>query len=332
MRTNRPTTGGRPTISRLAFGAAAIGNLYTPVTEEAAAAAVEAAWASGVRYFDTAPHYGLGLSERRLGAALRDRPRAEYTLSTKVGRLLDPLDEPAGDDLANGFAVPATHRRRWDFSADGVLRSIEASLSRLGLDRIDLVYLHDPDDHAEQALSAAFPALARLRAEGVVGAIGAGMNQAGLLTRFVRETDLDAVLLAGRYTLLDQRGLAELLPEAERRGVAVVLGGVFNSGLLADPTPRATFDYRATPPELLDRALRLKARCERHGVPLRAAALRFPFGHPAVAGVLVGLRSAEEARDAAAMLRTPVPDALWEDLRAAGLLPADVPVPRTESP
>ncbi|MEY9947425.1 aldo/keto reductase [Kitasatospora sp. GAS1066B] len=318
-------------VSALSFGAAAIGNLFSPVGEQDAAAAVEAAWASGMRYFDTAPHYGLGLSERRLGEVLRGHPRAEYALSTKVGRLLDPLAEPDGDDLANGFAVPATHRRRWDFSADGVRRSIEASLTRLGLDRIDLVYLHDPDDHAEQALSEAYPALARLRDEGVVGAIGAGMNQAELLTRFVRETDLDAVLLAGRYTLLDQHGLAELLPEAGRRGVSVVIGGVFNSGLLADPTPQATFDYATAPAPLLDRALRLKSLAERHGVPLRAAALQFPFGHPAVAGVLVGLRSAAQAQDAAAMLRLPVPDALWEDLRATGLLAADVPVPGTES-
>ncbi|MFB7223139.1 aldo/keto reductase [Streptomyces sp. NPDC056227] len=315
-------------VGELAFGAAGIGNLFTAVTDAEAERAVHAAWESGVRHFDTAPHYGLGLSERRLGAALRSRPRSDYVVSTKVGRILVPTPEATGDDLAHGFAVPATHRRRWDFSAHGVRRSIEDSLERLGLDRIDVVYLHDPDAHAAQALDQAYPELARMRDEGVVGAIGVGMNQAELLARFVRDTDIDAVLLAGRYTLLDQRGLAELLPLAAARGVGVVIGGVFNSGLLANPRPGATYDYATAPLDLLSRALDLKAVCERHGVPLRAAALRFPFGHPAVASVLVGTRSATEARDAAAMLAHPVPDALWAELKARGLLPADVPMPR----
>ncbi|WP_405719118.1 aldo/keto reductase [Streptomyces sp. NBC_01537] len=309
-------------VTELSFGASAIGNLFTPVTDEAATAAVDAAWGAGVRYFDTAPHYGLGLSERRLGAALRDRPRAEYALSTKVGRLLVPYDEPSGDDLADGFDVPATHRRVWDFSADGVRRSIEDSLHRLGLDRIDIVYLHDPDDHAEQAFRQAYPALERLRAEGTVGAIGAGMNQTAMLTRFLRDTDVDAVLCAGRHTLLDHQALDELLPEAAARGRSVVVGGAFNSGLLADPRPGATYDYAPAPGPLLDRALRIKAVTERHGVPLRAAALRYPLGHPAVASVLVGVRSAYEIQDAASMLASPVPDALWDELRAEGLLPA----------
>ncbi|MFE7393667.1 aldo/keto reductase [Streptomyces sp. NPDC057582] len=315
-------------VGELAFGAAGIGNLFTAVTDIEAERAVHAAWESGIRHFDTAPHYGLGLSERRLGAALHSRPRSDYVVSTKVGRILVPTPEATGDDLAHGFAVPATHRRRWDFSAHGVRRSIEDSLERLGLDRIDVVYLHDPDAHAAQALDQAYPELARMRDEGVVGAIGVGMNQAELLARFVRDTDIDAVLLAGRYTLLDQRGLAELLPLAAARGVGVVIGGVFNSGLLADPRPGATYDYATAPLDLLSRALDLKAVCERHGVPLRAAALRFPFGHPAVASVLVGTRSATEARDAAAMLAHPIPDSLWAELKARGLLPADVPMPR----
>ncbi|MFE7333100.1 aldo/keto reductase [Streptomyces sp. NPDC057565] len=315
-------------VGELAFGAAGIGNLFTAVTDAEAERTVHAAWESGVRHFDTAPHYGLGLSERRLGAALRSRPRSDYVVSTKVGRILVPTPEATGDDLAHGFAVPATHRRRWDFSAHGVRRSIEESLERLGLDRIDVVYLHDPDAHVAQALDQAYPELARMRDEGVVGAVGVGMNQAELLARFVRDTDIDAVLLAGRYTLLDQRGLAELLPLAAARGVGVVIGGVFNSGLLADPRPGATYDYATAPLDLLSRALDLKAVCERHGVPLRAAALRFPFGHPAVASVLVGTRSATEARDAAAMLAHPVPDTLWAELKERGLLPADVPTPR----
>ncbi|MEV4429402.1 aldo/keto reductase [Streptomyces sp. NPDC049602] len=326
-RRDNPRGRGTLRVSELAFGAAGIGNLFIPVTDAQAEQAVSAAWESGVRYFDTAPHYGLGLSERRLGAALRGLPRDEYVLSTKVGRLLRPRKEATGDDLANGFAVPATHERVWDFTADGVRGSLEASLERLGLDRIDIVYLHDPDDHAEQALEEAYPALEALRAEGVVGAIGVGMNQAQLPARFVRETDIDTVLLAGRYSLLDQRGLVDLLPLAAERGVGVVVGGVFNSGLLADPRPGATFDYATAPDDVLARALALKTVCEDHGVPLRAAALRFPFGHRAVKSVLVGARSAAEAQDAAAMLRTHVPAALWAELKERGLLPADVPTP-----
>ncbi|WP_055711436.1 aldo/keto reductase [Streptomyces torulosus] len=315
-------------VSELALGCAALGNLFHPVTEEAAHATVEAAWDAGVRTFDTAPHYGLGLSERRLGAALRDRPRDAYTLSTKVGRLLVPDPEGgAGDDLAHGFAVPATHRRVWDFSADGVLRSLEASLERLGLDRVDVALLHDPDDHADQALDEAYPALERLRTEGVVGAIGVGMNQSALPARFMRETDIDVVLLAGRYTLLEQDGLTELLPEAAVRGRSVVIGGVFNSGLLTAPRPGAPYDYAPAPQPVLDRALRLLAVCERHGVPLRAAALRFPFGHRAVASVLTGARTPEEVRDTMEQLRRPIPDALWDELRAEGLLDPDTPVP-----
>ncbi|MFC9701355.1 aldo/keto reductase [Streptomyces sp. NPDC056943] len=315
-------------VSELALGCAALGNLYRPVTDEAARATVDAAWDAGVRTFDTAPHYGLGLSERRLGAALRDRPRDTYTLSTKVGRFLVPGPPGSpGDDLAHGFAVPATHRRVWDFSADGVLRSLEASLKRLDLDRVDIALLHDPDDHAEQALREAYPALERLRREGVVGAIGIGMNRSALPARFLRETDIDVVLLAGRYTLLEQDGLSDLLPAAAARGRSVVIGGVFNSGLLTAPRPGATYDYAPAPQPVLDRALRLLAVTERHGVPLRAAALRFPFGHPAVASVLTGARSPEEVRDTVEQLRRPIPDALWDELRAEGLLDPGTPVP-----
>lgn len=322
IRLMRHTTLGRSTVrvSELSFGAAGIGNLRAPVDPELAAATLDAAWDAGIRYFDTAPHYGLGLSERRVGAALRGRPRAEYTVSTKVGRLLEPVGPGAapgdGTDLANGFAVPATHRRAWDFSADGVRRSIAESLERLGLDRIDVAYLHDPDDHAETAFHQAYPALERLRSEGVVGAIGAGMNQTAMLTRFVRDTDVDAVLCAGRCTLLDRSALDELLPEAAARGKSVVVGGVFNSGLLADPRPGTTYDYAPASRPLVERALRLKRTAERHGVPLRAAALRFPLGRPAVASVLVGARTPLEVEDAARLLNTPVPDALWAELDA----------------
>ncbi|MEU5014625.1 aldo/keto reductase [Streptomyces sp. NPDC021749] len=314
-------------VTALGLGGAALAGLYSPVDEDSAAATIEAAWETGIRSFDTAPHYGLGLSERRLGAVLRTKPRTEYVLSTKVGRLLEPY-AGGGSDLANGFAVPATHRRVWDFSADGVRRSLEESLTRLGLDRVDLALIHDPDDHGEQAFREAYPELERLRSEGMVGAIGAGMNQTAMLTRFVLDTDVDAVLCAGRYTLLEQPALAELLPAAAHRGKSVIIGGVFNSGLLANPVPGAMFNYSAAPAELLERALRMREITEAHGVPLRAAALHFPFGHPAVASVLTGARSAAEVRDAAALLSTPVPAEAWDQLRQAALLPGDVPVPK----
>jgi D-threo-aldose 1-dehydrogenase len=316
-------------VSRLGFGGGAIGNLYTPLTDEQAHDALDAAWWQGIRHFDTAPHYGLGLSERRIGAALAGRPRAEYTVGTKVGRRLEPTDG-TGDDLANGFAVPAAHRRVWDFTADGIRRTLESSLERLGLDRVDVVHLHDPDDHAEEAFREGYPALERLRSEGVVGAIGVGMNQTRMLTRFVRDTDVDVVLCANRYTLLDHSALTDLLPAAQRRGVSVLVGGAFNSGLLADPKPGATYDYAAAPPGLLERALRLKEAAERHGTTLRACALAFCAAHPAVAGVLVGARSAAEVDDCAEQFAAPVPAALWAELRASGLIPPDAPVPAGE--
>jgi D-threo-aldose 1-dehydrogenase len=326
-----PLGGGKTWTTELSFGGAGIGNLFAAISDEQAAEAVEAAWESGIRTFDTAPHYGLGLSERRLGAVLRGLPREQYTISTKVGRLLVPSDQ-GGDDLADGFAVPATHRRVWDFSGDGVRRSLAESLERLGLDRVDIVYLHDPDHHADQALKEAYPALERLRDEGVVGAIGLGMNQAELPARFVRETDIDVVLLAGRYTLLDQSGLVELLPEAARRGVSIIAGGVFNSGLLADPKPGSHYDYTAVPQRLLAQALRLQGVCEAHGVPLRAAAARMPFGHPAVAGVVLGMVSAEQVHDAVEQFHRVIPPRLWDDLKSAGLLAEDIPfIPREDT-
>ncbi|MFD5697810.1 aldo/keto reductase [Streptomyces lasiicapitis] len=321
-------------VSELSYGGAGIGNLYSPVTDEDAAVALNSAWDAGMRYFDTAPHYGLGLSERRIGAALRGRPRDAYTVSTKVGRILEPVTGPvSGDDLADGgFAGPADHRRRWDFSADGVRRSIESSLERLGIDRVDIVYLHDPDNHGEEAFREGYPALERLRSEGVVGAIGAGMNQAEMLTRFVRDTDVDAVLCAGRYTLLDHQALTELLPAASERGASIVIGGVFNSGLLADPKDGARFNYTEAPDELLDRARSLQGLAARHGTTLRAAALAFPFGHPAVASVLVGIHAPGQVADAAEQFATEVPGDFWKEARAEGLLPPEVPVPGENDP
>ena len=304
-------------VTELSLGGSAIGNLFTEVNDQAATAAIDAAWDGGIRTFDTAPHYGLGLSERRLGDALRHRPRQEYVISTKVGRLLQPAQPPYGDDTA-GFAVPAAQVRVFDFSADGVRRSLEASLRRLGLDRIDVALIHDPDDHGEQALREAYPALERLRAEGSVRAIGVGMNQAEMLTRFVADTDVDVVLIAGRFSLLDQSAADTLLPAALERGVAVIVGGVFNSGLLAAPATGARFDYQVAPAALLTRARELEAVCAGFGVPLRAAAARFPLRHPAVASVLIGARTAAEVTDAIRLRDTYIPAALWDALAAIG--------------
>jgi D-threo-aldose 1-dehydrogenase len=313
-------------VSALALGTAPLGNLFAPVAADDAEATVRSALEAGLTYVDTAPHYGLGLAERRLGRALAGLPRDRFVVSTKVGRLVRPL-APGETADPEGFADTPPAKRVWDFSGDGVRRSLEESLERLGLDRVDIALAHDPDDHEREAYEQALPALIELRDQGVVTAIGAGMNQAEMLTRFVRDLDLDVVLVAGRYSLLDQRALAELLPTCAARGTAVVVGGVFNSGLLADPRPGATFDYAPAPPELVERAARLAEVCARHGTPLRAAALAFPFGHPAVTSVLVGARSAAEAADAVACFERPVPGELWAELVATGLLPAGVPIP-----
>jgi D-threo-aldose 1-dehydrogenase len=315
-------------LTRLSFGSAPIGSMYREVTDADARAAIDAAWDAGVRYFDTAPHYGVGLSERRVGAALRARPRDEYVLSTKVGRLLVPDPDATGLD-PQGFAVPATTRREWDFSRDGVLRSLEESLERLGLERVDIVLIHDPDDHERQAFEEAYPALHELRDQGVVGAIGAGMNQSAMLTRFARETDVDVLLMAGRYTLLEQGALDDLLPVCEERDVRVVAAGVFNSGLLAlDRPPRdATYDYHPAPEEIVRRAEGIAEVCARHGARLPAVALAFPLAHPAVASVCVGARDASEVERNAELMRAHVPAAVWEDLRAEGLLREDAPTP-----
>lgn len=320
-------------LSRLGLGGGPLGNLYAEVSDGDAFGAVEAAWAAGVRYFDTSPHYGLGLSERRFGAALAGRPRSEFVLSTKVGRVLEPV--PGGAARSDGgFAVPATHRRVWDFSADGVRRSLESSLERLGVDRVDVLYLHDVDlveDPAERerAFSEGWAAVAELRARGVVRAAGVGVNDWRVAERFVREADPDVVMLAGRYTLVEQGALVSFLPACAERGVAVVAAGVFNSGLLArhEVPDDAKYHYADAPPEALARARAIAAVCERHGATLPQAALRFPLGHPAVVGVVIGARSAREVAQNAAAFAAPLPTALWDDLRDAGLLDAAAPVP-----
>jgi len=309
------------TLTELGFGGAPIGNLFSACTDDEADATVRAAWAAGLRYFDTAPHYGLGLSERRLGRTLQTFPRDQFVVSTKVGRRLEPADTGHEED-PEGFAVPATHRRVWDFSRDGVLRSIEASLERLGLDRIDLVLIHDPDDHAREAIEEAAPALSQLRSEGVIGGYGVGMNQAPMLARFVRETDVDAVMVAGRYTLLDQSAGEELLPEALAHDVGVINVGIFNSGLLSTPRPRpdAPYDYGTVPAEIYERTLKIAGLCEQVGVDLPTAAAAFAGRHPAVASVVVGLRTPEQVQELVARWQRTVPDELWAALSEEGLI------------
>jgi D-threo-aldose 1-dehydrogenase len=308
-------------VTRLGLGLAPIGGLYAPVSEEQALATVERAWELGLRFFDTAPLYGYGLSERRVGTVLRAKDREGFVLSTKVGRLLVP-----GDDDGFWFGSPELEAV-FDFSTEGVVRSHRESLERLGLDRVDVLLIHDPDDHFEDALAGAYPALDDLRHRGIVSAVGVGMNQAPMPARFVRAVDLDCVLLAGRYTLLDQSGLDELLPLCAERGTAVIAAGVYNSGLLADPRAGSTYDYAEAPAELVERAVALRAVCERHGVPLKAAAIQFPLGHAAVACALTGARSPRELEENVRMFELPVPAQLWADLKTEGLLRADAPVP-----
>src|SRR6478752_5839065 len=226
-----------PELTQLGLGAAQLGNLYRVTSPGEARETVDGAWDAGIRYFDTAPHYGVGLSERRLGESLRLRPRDEFVISTKVGRILVPSPETAGETDGQGFAVPADPRRVWDFSRDGILRSVEDSLRRTGLDRFDILYLHDPDDHFEQASTEGIGALIELREQGVVTAVGAGMNHAGPLAELIRRADVDVVMCAGRFTLLDDEALADLLPLATKRGVDVVAAAVYNSGLLSTPRP-----------------------------------------------------------------------------------------------
>ncbi|MCD7438357.1 aldo/keto reductase [Streptomyces lincolnensis] len=307
-------------ITELGFGGGPLGGLYAPLDDETAAAALAAAWECGIRYFDTSPHYGIGHSERRIGEFLRTAPRREFTLSTKVGRLLVPQDPQGRRDEA--FHVPATHRRVWDFSRDGVLRSVEDSLARTGVDRIDVLFLHDAEEHFEAALRSGFPALAELRAQGVVGAVGAGMYDPVRLTTLVRETDADVVMLSGRYTLLDHSALDDLLPACVERGVSVLAASVFNSGLLATPRPAAdaTFDYGPASSDILSRAHAVADVCEAHGVTLPQAAMAFPLLHQAVAGIVIGMRTAEEVRLNSEAFQAGTPDGLWADLVDAGLL------------
>jgi D-threo-aldose 1-dehydrogenase len=324
-------------VTRLGLGCAPIGGLFSAVADADADRVVRHAWEMGIRYFDVAPLYGYGAAERRLGGGLAGRPRDGFVVSTKVGRLVRraghiPVDADVDMQALDGrpdawYADVGDRRIVFDYSHDGVLRSVEESLARLGLDRIDVLLLHDPDDHWAAALDGACPALVRLRDEGVVRAIGVGMNQTPMLARFAREQDFDVFLVAGRYTLLDQDALTELLPLCVERRVAVVIGGVMNSGVLADPRPGSAFDYRPAPAPIVERARRLAAVCARHGVPLKAAAVQFPLAHPAVASVVAGVGRVDHLDEYPGLMRQPIPDDLWAELRHEGLLHPDAPVP-----
>lgn len=311
-------TGKSSWLGRLGFGGAGIGNLYRSIPDGEALATVLAAWDAGIRYFDTAPHYGLGLSEQRLGAVLRDKPRDEFVISTKVGRILQPSSSGGRDP--EGFDVPADKKRVWDFSEAGLRRSLEDSLERLGLDHVDILYLHDADVHDLQAgISEGLPALERLRAEGTVKAIGVGLNSAEAALECVEAADLDLVMLAGRYTLLEQPSVP-LLDRCVERRTGVVNVGVYNSGLLAQPdVPEdAHYNYEQAPPAVVERARALAAVCRDFGVELPTAALQFPLRHPAVVNVTVGASAPEQVTVNARRMEEPIPGELWRALEAVG--------------
>ncbi|PWH07247.1 aldo/keto reductase [Brachybacterium endophyticum] len=305
-------------LPALGFGAAQLGNLYRVTTDDEADGAVAAAWDAGIRYFDTAPHYGIGTSERRLGERLQAYPREDYLVSTKVGRLLE-AGPGTGDDTASGFWVPDHHVRRWDMSEAGVRASLQASLLRLGLDHVDILYLHDPEEGpTEQAFTEALPALTRMREEGLVAAIGVGSKDADVCEQAVRTGLIDLVMLSGRYTLLEQDAASGLLEACLTHDVQVVDVSVFNSGLLSRPVvpEDAPYEYEPAPAPLIARARELAALAERHGATLPDLAVQYPLRHPAIASVVLGMRTAEHVRSNVARLQQPIPDEAWADVAA----------------
>jgi D-threo-aldose 1-dehydrogenase len=310
-------------FGRLSYGTASLGNLFEAVSDADAGATLESAWELGIRYFDTAPHYGLGLAERRLGEFLGSRPRGEFVVSTKAGRLLKPTPERAGERDDTWFDVSATARRIWDFSPTGIRRSLEDSLQRLGLDRIDILYLHDPEQHDDAgALGDALEALVRLREDGLVAAVGVGSADVGLLLGAIDRADLDLLMISNRYTLLDHSAGAELAPACLDRGIGIVTAGVFNSGLLASPVPDASshYDYGPVPTDVLNRARRLAAVCSGWSVELPAAALQYSLLDPAVTTVVVGAGSARQLRENHTRMSAAIPAGLWAELRHEGLI------------
>ncbi len=308
-------------VTRLGLGGVALSGAppatdpHVPSPESEAVALIRRSLDLGLNYLDTAPMYGVGHSERRYGQALHGIPRDRYVLSTKVGRVLRPG--------AEGQTTWA-----FDFSREGARASFESSLDRLGIERVDIVFVHDPDEHYEAALAGAFPVLRELRADGRIRAIGAGMNQWQMELAFAREGYNDCFLLAGRYTLLDQTALPEFLPYCVEHHISVVAGGPYNSGILAvGPRAGATFNYRAAPPEVMDKAARIAQVCERHRVPLKAAALQFVLAHPAIASVIPGARSVAEVEENARMVELAIPGELWAELKEARMIAAEAPTP-----
>jgi D-threo-aldose 1-dehydrogenase len=326
-------------FTELGFGGAPLGNLYRPMTEKEARLMLEAVWAAGCRYFDTAPLYGLGLSETRLNGFLRPKPRDSYLISTKVGRLLD-VCEPHERTRQYAFFETPSRRERFDYSYDGAMRSLEFSLERLGLDQIDIVYGHDvdvsthgskeaSDAHIKEFMAGGYRALDELRASGALKAIGAGINDWDVAETLARAGDFDVFLLAGRYTLLEQDALTSFLPLCEEKRIAVVIGGPFNSGILATGVKAdAHYNYGPAPEEVKDRVRRIQQVCKSFKVRLPEAALRFPLGHPAVLSVVAGAQRASEVRRNAAMMNAKIPAALWRALKAEKLLREDAPTPR----
>jgi D-threo-aldose 1-dehydrogenase len=317
-------------VPRLGVGTAPLGNMFQAHTEAEADAVLARAVASGLRYFDTAPLYGHGLAEQRGGRPVAGQPRDQVTVSTKVGRLLRadaPRDESQFFEGEPFYKETPPVGPVWDFSYDGIMTSVEESYRRTGLDRFDVLLLHDPDDHLAEASTTGYRALDALRSSGTVKAIGAGMNHSAPLTRLVEACVVDVLLVAGRYTLFDQEAMDELLPLCEERTVSIVVGGVFNSGILIDPSPGARYNYVPASPADLDRAQRIKAVCDRYDVPLPAAALQFPFAHPRVSTVLIGFRSITQLEKNLAWLGVPIPTDLWAELKDDGLLRLDAPTP-----
>lgn len=334
LRIRRLGRSGLP-VSILGFGGAPLGDLYARLDEAQAVATVEAALARGVTLIDTSPLYGHGLSEHRIGAALRRAPDRTVVLSTKVGRVAEPFG-PRGD--GSGYLGGLPHGLRFDYSYDGAMRSLEQSALRLGVDHLDVVLIHDVDvwTHGagaiearfSQAMNGAYRALDVLRSSGAVKAIGVGVNEAEMCARFARVGDFDTMLLAGRYSLLEQPALASFMPLALQKGIGLMLGGVFNSGILATgAVAGARYNYKPAPPDILARVAAIEAVCAGHGVPLKRAALHFALGHPAVASLVMGAVSPAEVEQQIAELAAPVPAMLWSDLKAQDLLDADVPVP-----
>jgi D-threo-aldose 1-dehydrogenase len=315
---------------RVGLGTAALGNFLQAMSDADAVAVISRALASGVRYIDTAPLYGHGLAERRVGQAIAGTPQAGLAVSTKVGRLLRagaPRDDTQYHDGVSFYKEVPPTGPMWDFSYDGVRQSVVESLERVGVGRFDVLHMHDPDDHLEQAATTGYRALRDLRAQGMVTAVGAGSNRSAPLAELIRACDLDVVLVAGRYTLLDQTAMADLLPLCESRGVSVVIGGVFNSGILIDPVPGAHFNYVPADQALLVRARAIQQICNKHDVPMAAAALQFPLAHPRVCTVLIGPRTIGELETDLSLFEVEIPAQLWADLRQEGLLGADIPTP-----